>query len=78
VDEDAYLAFDSVTGQLCKSFRAKSLPVTTNLIPSSHHSEREDKDPILNAIRADNPESRAEETARMDFIRGLPTCADIH
>lgn len=58
VDEDGYLAFDSATGQLCRTFRPgpplkKIQPVTIKPAASSFDSKKSSPkvDPILSAIR---------------------------
>ena len=58
VDEDGYLAFDSATGQLCRTFRPgphsqKNHPAQIKPSPSSFDSKKSGSavDPILNAIR---------------------------
>jgi hypothetical protein len=58
VDEDAYLAFDSATGQLCRTFRPGTPPKKTGPVPirpaaSSYDSMESDPkvDRILSAIR---------------------------
>jgi len=58
MDEDGYLAFDSATGQLCRTFRPGPPPkkIPPNPIepaPSSLDSQKSNPkvDPVLNAIR---------------------------
>lgn len=89
VDEDAYLAFDSATGQLCRTFRPgprrkkNSAPIKP--APSCLDSEESDPDPIIRAIRGRPTEAEKKVQEEMDanteahaeFIRGLPSCADI-
>ena len=86
VDEDAYLAFDSATGQLCRTFRQgprpkgiKPEPEPTPSTSSSHSGKAVPVDEILEAIQKADPEAdaKAEEKAQAEFIRGLPACADI-
>ena len=82
VDEDGYLAFDTATGQLCRTYRAKSPP---KRIPSAPSSDRSDglrpEDRILDAIETKGAEAaanaKAERDAQVELIRGLPACADI-
>jgi hypothetical protein len=81
VDEDGYLAFDSATGQLCRTARPRPVPkgIRSSASPSSLHSgESRRGDPILEAIDKSAPDLQAEEDARVEFIRDLPACADIH
>lgn len=58
MDEDGYLAFDSATGQLCRTFRRgprvqENQPAQTKPSPSSLDSKKSSSkvDPILSAIR---------------------------
>ena len=58
VDEDGYVAFDSATGQLCRTFRPgpphkEAQPAPIKPAPSSFQSKKSDPkfDPILDAIR---------------------------
>ena len=38
IDDDGYLAFDTASGQLCRTFRSNSAPKKIALSPSSDHS----------------------------------------
>jgi hypothetical protein len=78
VDEDGYLAFDSATGQLCKT--ARPGPGRKKAKPSPSAVQRDQRgrsDPILEAFDKAAPEAQAEQETRVEFIRGLPSCADI-
>lgn len=78
IDQDGYVAFDTATGQLCKTFRTKTVPEKIQSIPSSDRSNgSRPVDPILDAIRGGVPDAQAEQAAQVQFIRGLPACADI-
>ena len=68
MDEDAYLAFDSETGQLCRTFRRgprvqKNQPAQIRPSPSSLDSKKSSSkvDPILNAIRGRLTEAEFEK-----------------
>jgi hypothetical protein len=78
MDDEGYVAFDTVSGQLCKTFQSKSPPNRAEPSPSSDHSAGSSSgDPILDSIqnRAVNP--RAERGTGVEFILKLPTCRDI-
>ena len=78
VDEDGYLAFDSATGQVCKT--ARPGPERKKAKPSPSAVQRDGRgksDPILEAFGKAAPEAQAEQEMRVEFIRGLPACADI-
>jgi hypothetical protein len=53
VDQDGYVAFDTATGQLCRSYRSKALEKTFKPAPTSSllpQSQSRPEDPILAAI----------------------------
>jgi len=80
VDQNGYLAFDSATGQLCKSYRSKGPVKTFNAAPAASlppQSKLSPEDRILAAIERGSPDAQAREKAEVEFIRGLPACADI-
>jgi hypothetical protein len=80
VDQDGYLAFDSATGQLCKSYRSKAPEKTAKPAPTSSptpQSQSLSEDRILSAIGRGTSDAQAEEKAEIEFIRGLPACVDI-
>jgi hypothetical protein len=89
VDEDGYLAFDTATGQLCRTIRIKSTSKgvqsspTVDRAPEPHLAKpNEDKnlkgwDRIAEAIQSSPSNTEAEEKYRVELIRGLPACADI-
>jgi len=94
VDEEGYLAFDSATGQLCRTFRPgsrpkKIQPAPIKPAPSSLDSKKSGPDDrILTAIRGGLTEAEFEKQiqeekdanaeAHAEFIRGVPACVDIH
>jgi hypothetical protein len=83
VDEDSYLAFDSATGQICGTARPRPAPRKVDESHSRsaspvHSDEPNQRDQILEAIKGPNPEVQAQEAAKIEFIRGLPACADIY
>jgi hypothetical protein len=78
VDDYGYAAFDSATGQLCRTFQARSAPrkiqsATSSARPAKLHSA----DPILDAMRNEADKSMPGKDAEVEFVRGLPACADI-
>ncbi|SRR6266404_5732279 len=78
VDEYGYAAFDTATGQLCRTYRVGSSPKITPTAPSSDRpfgSRSEDR--ILDAIRSAPANPQAGEDPEIEFIRRLPSCADI-
>jgi hypothetical protein len=89
VDVDGYMAFDSATGQLCRTIRMKSTSKGVQYSPSADHAPEshlgnptEDKtskryDRILDAIRNSPSNTEAAENYRVELIRDLPACADI-
>lgn len=78
MDDDGFVAFDTASGQLCRTYQSKSAPRTIESSPSSDHSsESGSRDPILGAIRNAGPNAQAERETQLEFIRGLPTCDDI-
>ena len=89
VDDNGYAAFDTATGQLCRTIRMKSTLKGVQYSPSSDHAPEshfgnptEDKtstvhDRILDAIR-NSPSNTAEaENFRVELVRDLPACSDI-
>lgn len=79
MDDDGYVAFDTASGQLCKTFRSKSAPRGIKSSPSADYSpESSSGDPILDAMQKAAAKTQPEEDAKVEFIRGLPTCVDIH
>lgn len=90
VDEDSYMAFDTATGQLCRTIRRmKSTPKGVEYSPSTDHAPEsrlgnstEDKtskgfDRIIDAIQNSPSNAEADEKYRVELIRDLPACADI-
>ena len=68
LDEDGYLAFESATGQLCRTFRLgsrpkKIQPAPIKPAPSSFDLKKPNPevDPILNAIRGGLTEAEFEK-----------------
>jgi hypothetical protein len=79
VDADSYMAFDTATGQLCKTFQTQSAP--QNVRPShtvAPPDQRRSQDPILDAIDRTSTESQNQDRGQLDFIQGLPECSHIH
>jgi hypothetical protein len=78
VEDDGYAAFDTATGQLCKTFRARPSPKGVQYSPSASQTpETRSGDLILDMIQNGPSNAQGGEKARIEFIRGLPTCADI-
>ncbi len=89
VDDNGYAAFDTATGQLCRTIRVKSTLKGVQYSPSFDHAPEshlgnptEGKtstvhDRILDAIR-NSPSNTAEaENLRVELVRDLPACSDI-
>lgn len=79
VDQDGYVAFDTATGQLCRSYRSRTPEKIVESAPTSSlpsQSQPHPVDPILAMIEGGNP-AQAKEKAEVEFIRGLPACADL-
>jgi len=78
VDDDGYAAFDTATGQLCRTFRAGPSPRGVHYSPSAGQTpETRSGDVILDMIQNGPSNAQAGEKDRIEFIRGLPTCAVI-
>jgi hypothetical protein len=87
MDEEGYVAFDSVSGQLCKTFPLKELPKKLPVATSSNHPRSPENgkpkdgkpiDAILDSIKSNAPiDSKVAQSAQIEFIRGLPACVDI-
>jgi hypothetical protein len=78
VDQDGFIAFDSGTGQLCKTFGAKlSLTTPRRVSAPSNDDTSTSKDPIMDAIRNAAPQTDGGEDPRVTLARVLPSCADI-
>src|ERR1700720_4161685 len=74
VDQDGYVAFDTATGQLCRSYRSKAPDKTVRPAPTSSvspQSQSRPEDRILAAIERGSPDAQAEEKTEGEFIRGL-------
>jgi hypothetical protein len=80
VDQDGYVAFDTATGQLCRSYRSKAPERAAQAAPASslsRQSQSRPGDPILAMIEGGNPDAQPQEKAEVEFVRGLPACTDI-
>lgn len=78
VDVDSYLAFDSATGQLCKTFRPAPASRSTNPAPTVTPSPRSSSgDPILDMIQNGTTDTQSTEAWKLQVLRNLPVCADI-
>jgi hypothetical protein len=80
VDQDGYVAFDTATGQLCRSYRSKAPERAAQAAPASslsRQSQSRPGDSILAMIEGGNADAQPEEKAEVEFVRGLPACTDI-
>jgi hypothetical protein len=78
VDTDGYMAFDTASGQLCRTFQAKPAPRKVQSSPSpARPSELHSGDPILDTIQNGADSAPTGKDTEVEFIRGLPACADI-
>jgi len=78
MDDDGYVAFDTVSGQLCKTFRSNSVPNGVKTSPLSDHSTGSSSgDLILDSVRNGAMNTRAERGTGVEFILKLPPCRDI-
>jgi hypothetical protein len=78
VDDYGYAAFDTATGQLCRTYLVISSPKIMPDAPSSDRpSGSRSADPILDAIRSAPVNTQTGEDPQVEFIRRLPSCADI-
>jgi hypothetical protein len=78
VEDNGYVAFDSATGQLCRTYRTKPSPKRAPaVLPSDRFAEKPTGDPILDAMRNGPTSVQAGEDTEVEFVRGLPACADI-
>jgi hypothetical protein len=79
MDDSGYAAFDSATGQLCRTFQLKPAPREVQLSPPpARTAEPHSGDPILDAIRNEANKAVPGRDAEIEFVRELPACADIH
>jgi hypothetical protein len=77
-DDYGYAAFDTATGQLCRTYRVISSPkITATTPPSDRTFGSRSEDRILDAIRSAPANSQAGEDPELEFIRRLPSCVDI-
>jgi hypothetical protein len=76
VEDNGYVAFDTATGQLCRTYRtnptAKRAPAVYDRAP-----EKPSGDPILDMIRNGRANVQTGEDAEVEIVRGLPVCVDI-
>jgi hypothetical protein len=78
MDDDGYVAFDTASGQLCRTFQSKSGPRRVETSPSSDHSSATGSgDAVLDFIRGGGAKVQADQTANVEFILGLPACREI-
>ena len=79
VDDYGCVAFDTGTGQLCKTFQTNADQLNSKLLPSTEHSARRSSvnDPILEAIRNGSTDPGGVNNAQVEIIRSLPLCRDI-
>jgi hypothetical protein len=78
MDDDGYVAFDTASGQLCRTFRANSAPKKIAPSPSSDRSPKtKSGDAILDCVRNGEPSAQPERDSTVEFILKLPTCRDI-
>jgi len=78
MDDYGYAAFDSATGQLCRTFQPKVAPSKAQSSPSpTRPAELHSGDPILDAMRDETNNAQPGKDVEVEFIRGLPACADI-
>ncbi len=79
VDVDGYVAFDTATGQICRTFRTNASLRKQKSAPISDNStESRSGDPILDAMRNGSKSPQAQESEDGEFVSRLPSCADIH
>jgi hypothetical protein len=79
VEEFGYglVAFDTATGQVCKTLRTGPSVGGRSATPSSNPSPKEPSgDPFFDEIDK-AAQGRADDDATQDFVRKLPACADI-
>jgi len=77
MDDDGYVAFDTASGLLCKTFRSNFASKEIAPSPSSDRSpETKSGDPILDFIRNGEPTAQSERDTKVEFILKLPTCSD--
>lgn len=72
------VAFDTATGQLCKTLRTGP-PVASQrpTAPSNASSGLPSGDPITDEIRTLTAKEQVEQDATLDFVRKVPACPDI-
>jgi hypothetical protein len=73
MDDSGYVAFDRVSGQLCKTFQLNLAKSSV----SANAARSNSGDPILDAIGNAPSSSAAAADAQLDFVRRLPACVDV-
>jgi hypothetical protein len=74
VDQDAYVAFDTATGQLCRSYRSEAPKSTTMPAPASSLSPQAQShsvDPILSMIERGNPMPKHKRKPKLSSFAGF-------
>jgi len=77
VGEEGFVAFDTATGQLCRTFPAKAAPNYQPTPSGDAAPKRPSGDPVLDEIQKLGLNVKAENDATVAFVRGLPACGDI-
>src|SRR4029077_14805383 len=78
IDDDGYVAFDTASGQLCRTFHPRSAPNRVESAPSSDRSPAGSSgDVVLDFIQNGATRIREDQDAKVKFLLGLPACGDI-
>jgi hypothetical protein len=77
VGEDGFVAFDTATGQLCRTFPAKTASNDQRPTSLDASPKRQSNDPFLDEIQKLGLSAKDEDDATVAFVRGLPACGDI-
>ena len=77
ISEEGFVAFDTATGQLCRTFQVR-ISSSYEPRPSSDASPKpQSGDPILDEIQKLGSSAKIEDDAKVAFVRALPACRDI-
>ena len=80
MDNNGYVAFDSATGRLCRTYQTTLVPKSTVPVPSASNSSKSGSksgDAILDMIQDGKADPQTIENPQVEFVRSLPACEDL-
>jgi len=80
MDDSGYVAFDSATGRLCRTYRSTRALKSTVPAPSASHSSKSGSksgDAILDMIQNGNVDPQTIQDPQVAFVQDLPACEDL-